>query len=181
MTVLKLTADRSDVRLDRYIADEVEILSRSKAQSNIKAHHILVDGTPAKPSLLLNGGELIQIDLQEDKDMGLEPEEMDLEILFEDEDLVAISKPAGMVVHPGAGNFSGTLVNGLIYHFNKLSELYGSQRPGIVHRLDKDTSGVLLIAKNDSVHMKLAKQFADRMVAKVYLALSGELRQKQKE
>ncbi len=171
MTVLKLTADRSDVRLDRYIADEVEILSRSKAQSNIKAHHILVDGTPAKPSLLLKGGELIQIDLQEDKDMGLEPEEMDLEILFEDEDLVAISKPAGMVVHPGAGNFSGTLVNGLIYHFNKLSELYGSQRPGIVHRLDKDTSGVLLIAKNDSVHMKLAKQFADRMVAKVYLAL----------
>ena len=171
MTVLKLTADRSDVRLDRYIADEVEILSRSKAQSNIKAHHILVDGTPAKPSLLLNGGELIQIDLQEDKDMGLEPEEMDLEILFEDEDLVAISKPAGMVVHPGAGNFSGTLVNGLIYHFNKLSELYGSQRPGIVHRLDKDTSGVLLIAKNDSVHMKLAKQFADRMVTKVYLAL----------
>ncbi len=171
MTVLKLTADRSNVRLDKYIADEVEILSRSKAQSNIKTHNILVDGIPAKPSLLLSGGELIQIELQDAGEMYLESEEMDLEILYEDEDIVAINKPAGIVVHPGAGNYNGTLVNGLIYHFDKLSEVYGSQRPGIVHRLDKDTSGVLLIAKNDTVHMKLSKQFADRDISKVYVAI----------
>ncbi len=171
MTVLKLTADRSDVRLDRYLADEVEILSRTKAQSNIRAHHVLVDGTPAKPSLRLTGGELIQIDLQEDRELDLEPEEMDLDILYEDSDLIAINKPAGMVVHPGAGNLTGTLVNGLIYHFDELSKEYGSLRPGIVHRLDKDTSGVLLIAKNDPTHMNLSRQFANREVSKVYLAL----------
>ncbi|MFQ6607947.1 MAG: RluA family pseudouridine synthase [Fidelibacterota bacterium] len=171
MGVLKLTADRSDIRLDRYLADEVEILSRTKAQHNINAHRVLVDGIPAKPSLRLSGGELIQIDLQDSREIDLEPVEMDLDVLYEDNDLVAINKPAGLVVHPGAGHLTGTLVNGLIYHFKELSKVYGSQRPGIVHRLDKDTSGVLLIAKNDLTHMNLSQQFAERKIKKVYLAL----------
>ena len=171
MSVVNLTADVSMIRLDKFLADEIEILSRSKLKACIKAHGVLVDGQPEKPSHLLRGGEVIQVEIPEETPTTIDGEPIPLDILHEDHQIVVIDKPAGLVIHPGAGNPDGTLVNGLVYHFNELSHVYGNQRPGIVHRLDKNTSGVLVVAKSDESHMRLAQQFNSRTVEKTYLAL----------
>jgi 23S rRNA pseudouridine1911/1915/1917 synthase len=165
-----LTADAGK-RLDHFLQEQLPQYSRSRLQSWIKEDRVEVDGRPAKPSLMLRGGERIEV-----TPAGLPPlkataENLPVEILYEDPSVIAINKPAGMVVHAGAGAHSGTLVNRLVHHFATLSGVGGELRPGIVHRLDKDTSGVLLVARTDAAHRALAEQFAGRTVEKTYLAL----------
>jgi 23S rRNA pseudouridine1911/1915/1917 synthase len=136
-----------------------------------------VNGKPARPRDLVRGSDAIEWREPQITKIEAQPEAMDLEILFEDDDLLVINKPAGLVVHPGAGHQTHTLVNALLAHCKNLSGIGGKERPGIVHRLDKETSGALVIAKNDAAHRDLAKQFADRTIGKIYLALvAGTLR-----
>jgi 23S rRNA pseudouridine1911/1915/1917 synthase len=164
-------------RLDHYLQEQLPPYSRSRLQGWIKDGHVLVNGAPAKVSMLLRGGEQIDVSPAELTPLKATPEDLPLEILYEDESLLAINKPAGLVVHAGAGNFSGTLVNRLVHHFQGLSQVGGDLRPGIVHRLDKGTSGVMLVARDDAAHQSLAAQFAGRSVNKTYLALvQGQVR-----
>jgi len=131
----------------------------------------LVNGSPEKRSFLLKGAERIDVEPAELAPLRATPEDLPLEVLYEDADVIAIHKPAGMVVHTGAGQHSGTLVNAVLHRFGKLSTVGGDLRPGIVHRLDRFTSGVILIARNDAAHRHIAEQFASRQVEKIYLAL----------
>jgi 23S rRNA pseudouridine1911/1915/1917 synthase len=140
-------------------------------QDWIEQGRVLVDGSPEKRSYLLKGAERIDVEPGELAPLRATPEDLPLEVLYEDADVIAINKPAGMVVHAGAGQHSGTLVNAVLHRFRKLSTVGGDLRPGIVHRLDRFTSGVILIARNDAAHRNLAGQFASRQVEKIYLAL----------
>lgn len=158
-------------RLDIYLQTLYPKYSRSRLQEWIKKGRVKVDGKPQKASHILKGGEAIEVEPMELKALKARPEDIELEVLYEDDDVVAINKPAGMTVHAGAGTTDGTLVNALLHRFEKLSQLGGDLRPGIVHRLDKLTSGVILVAKNDIAHRKLQDQFAAREVHKTYIAL----------
>ena len=174
---LRLQFREPPQRLDKYLQDQLASYSRSRLQSWIKLGRVLVDGLPARPSTVLKGGEWIDVAPAELPPLKAFAEDLPLEILYEDNDVVAVNKPAGMVVHAGAGAHSGTLVNALLHHFGELSQVGGELRPGIVHRLDRYTSGVLLVARNDAAHRDLAAQFAGRRVEKTYLALvHGELK-----
>ena len=167
------TADRAEAgrRLDHVLHERLPQYSRSRIQQWIRDGRVLVNGTAARASYTVRGGEAIQVEPAEPPPLRAEPEEIPLTILYEDDDVVAVDKPAGMVVHAGAGVHSGTLVNALLHRFGALSAVGGEMRPGIVHRLDRYTSGVILVAKNDTAHRKLAAQFSGRRVEKVYLAL----------
>lgn len=145
--------------------------SRSRLQDWIKNGRVLVDGIRQKPSFALRGRERIEVEPAELAPLRAFAEDIPLDILHVDDDLIAVNKPAGLVVHAGAGQHSGTLVNALLHQFQTLSRVGGDERPGIVHRIDKDTSGVLLVARTDLAHRKLAEQFAARKVEKKYLAL----------
>jgi 23S rRNA pseudouridine1911/1915/1917 synthase len=145
--------------------------SRSQLQKLIKESLIKVDGKPAKANLQLKSGAAVEIDLPEPVEATPAPENLELPILYQDSDLIVVDKPAGMVVHPAAGHHSGTLVNALLHHVHDLSGIGGEKRPGIVHRLDRGTSGLMVVAKNDAAHQELARQFHDREVEKDYLAL----------
>jgi 23S rRNA pseudouridine1911/1915/1917 synthase len=171
--VLTLSAKESDQhkRLDRFLSEAFPEQSRSQIQKWIADQHVLLDGKPTKASFQLRGGEQIEIALPEAKPSHLLPQAIPLDIVFEDADLAVINKPAGMVIHIGAGIQQGTLVNALLHHFQSLSQSGGADRPGIVHRLDRQTSGLLVVAKNDFSHMNLARQFQTRAVIKRYLAL----------
>jgi 23S rRNA pseudouridine1911/1915/1917 synthase len=158
-------------RLDHYLAEQLPQFSRSRLQEWVKAERVLVDGRAAKASLILRGVETIRVRPAPPPPLHAFAEEIPLEILYEDGDLVAVNKPAGMVVHSGAGNPTGTLVNALLHRYGQLSTAGGEDRPGIVHRLDRYTSGVLVVARNDAAHRALAAQFARREVEKRYLAL----------
>jgi len=158
-------------RLDAFLHERLPEFSRSRLQSWIKAERVLVDGRGTRTSHLLRGSERIEVEAAELPPLRAEPEELPLTILYEDADLVVLDKAAGMVVHAGAGHSRGTLVNAVIHHFGRLSSVAGELRPGIVHRLDRDTSGVLVIARTDRAHSSLARQFHDREVEKTYLAL----------
>lgn len=158
-------------RLDIYLQTLYPKYSRSRLQEWIKKGRVTINGKPAKASQILKGGELIDVQPLELKTLNARPEDLPLEVLYEDDDVVAINKPAGMTVHAGAGITDGTLVNALLHRFEKLSQLGGDLRPGIVHRLDKLTSGVILVAKNDIAHRQLQDQFAGREVEKTYIAL----------
>ena len=167
-------AEASGLRLDHFLATQLPHLSRSRLQALIKEGHILLEGAPAKPGEKLRPGKRISVHEPEAVPAtGAAPEEIPLEILFEDADLIVLNKAPGIVVHPAAGNPCGTLVNALLHHCPTLSGIGGEQRPGIVHRLDKDTSGCIVIAKNDLSHQALSRQFAEREVLKVYLALAS--------
>src|SRR5215469_1249452 len=168
-----LTADSSDAgkRLDHLLHEHLPQYSRSRIQEWIKAGRVLVDGRPERASHQVRAGQAIDVEPADPPPLHAAPEEIPLRILYEDDDVVAIDKPAGMVVHAGAGVHSGTLVNALLHRFGALSAVGGALRPGIVHRLDRFTSGVLLVAKNDTAHQALAAQFSERRVEKVYLAL----------
>ena len=177
---MRLTAESADAgkRLDHLLHQRLPEFSRSRIQEWIKAGRVLVDGRAARPSQAVRGGETIDVEPAAPPPLRAEAEDIPLRILYEDADVVAIDKPAGMVVHAGAGVHSGTLVNALLHRFGALSGVAGELRPGIVHRLDRFTSGVLLVAKNDAAHHKLAAQFSGREVEKVYLALvHGDLKQ----
>jgi 23S rRNA pseudouridine1911/1915/1917 synthase len=146
-------------------------LSRTRIQRAIEDGDILVNDRAVKSSYRLRAGDAIEIDLPEPPAVEITPEPIPLNIVFEDDDVIVVDKPAGMVAHPGAGIETGTLANALVYHFNQLSGAAGRIRPGIVHRIDKETSGLLVVAKNDVSHEKLSDQFRDRRVFKMYAAL----------
>ena len=162
----------SGERLDRVVAVHFPELSRTRVQELIEAGRVHVDGDVVKKaSARLRGGEKISIEIAERPAIVAKPEAIPLEVLYEDEDVIAISKPAGMTVHAGAGNPSGTLVNALLGRGSELSKGGDPLRPGIVHRLDKETSGVILVAKNDAAHARLGDAFQQRAVKKTYIAL----------
>jgi len=167
------TADRAEAgrRLDNVLHERLPQYSRSRIQEWIRDARVLVNGGAARASYTVRGGEAIHLEPADPPPLRAEPEEIPLTVLYEDDDVVAVDKPAGMVVHAGAGVHSGTLVNALLHRFGALSRVGGEMRPGIVHRLDRFTSGVILVAKNDAAHRKLAVQFSSRRVEKVYLAM----------
>lgn len=158
-------------RVDHVLARAMTTLSRSRIQRLIESANVLVNGQPVKPSYKLKPGDKLEIDIPPPEPTQFLPENLTLNIIYEDDDLLIINKPAGLVVHPGAGVRSGTLANALAYHYQQLSSLSGQVRPGIVHRLDKQTSGLLVVAKNDEAHLKLAEQWRRREVEKTYLGL----------
>ena len=158
-------------RLDRFVAAHCTDLSRSRVQELIEAGLLLVNGKPAKASQKLRGGELITVQVKPRPALHAEAQAIPLDVLYEDEDVVAVNKAAGMTVHAGAGNISGTLVNALLGRGQALAQGGDPLRPGIVHRLDKETSGVILVAKNDAAHAKLGEAFRQRDIKKTYIAL----------
>ena len=162
--------DADDLRIDRFLVSVIA-LSRSQIQRLIKDGCVLVAGKAAKANQAVKPGQDISIDVPELIDAAPQPEALPLPILYQDRDLIVVDKPAGMVVHPAAGHESGTLVNALLHHVDDLSGIGGEKRPGIVHRLDKGTSGLMVVAKHDKAHEELARQFAEREVEKEYLAL----------
>ena len=161
-------------RLDAFLAASLAELSRSRIQTLIREQYILVNGNPAKPRDSVKAGDHITIALPEAVPDKAQPQDIPLDIIFEDDDLLVLNKASGMVVHPAAGNPDGTLVNALLHHCKgKLSGIGGVERPGIVHRLDKDTSGCLVVAKSDPAHQSLVTQFAERStMEKLYLAVT---------
>lgn len=165
------TATDAGKRLDQFLREQLPQYSRARLQDWIEQGRVLVNGSPEKRSYLMKGAERIHVRPGELPPLRATPEELPLDVLYEDAGVIAINKPAGMVVHAGAGQHSGTLVNALLHRFGKLSTAGGELRPGIVHRLDRFTSGVILIARNDAAHRNLAEQFASRQVEKIYLAL----------
>ena len=165
--------EQAGKRLDQAVHEQLPAFSRARVQSWIKDGRVRVNGAAERPARLLREGDRVAVEPAELPALRAVPEAIPLRILYEDDDFVAIDKPAGMVVHAGAGVHAGTLVNALLYRFQSLSALGGELRPGIVHRLDRYTSGVLLVAKNDAAHRALAAQFAGRQVEKTYLALVG--------
>src|SRR5216117_3531318 len=165
------------VRLDRFLARELPEHSRSRIQQLIRIGFVRLNGATTRPRQLLRTGDKIEVTEPPPEKIEPRPEPIPLDVLFEDNDLIVINKPAGLTVHPGAGQREHTLVNALLSHCTTLSGIGGKERPGIVHRLDKETSGCLVVAKNDLAHRELSRQFADRTVEKIYLALvAGKLR-----
>jgi 23S rRNA pseudouridine1911/1915/1917 synthase len=165
-------------RLDVFLKTQLPQVSRGVLQSLIEDGAILVDGKKVKPTYAPRAGDVIQINWPEPISPTAEPEEIALDVLFEDEHIIALNKPAGLVVHPAAGHYGGTLVNALLHHCKgQLSGIAGVARPGIVHRLDMDTSGCIVVAKTNEAHLNLAAQFEERRTTKVYRAIvCGELR-----
>lgn len=162
------------LRLDVFLARHIQDYSRTRIQALIKNRQITVNGSAVMPRYCLNAGDVITIKFPDEESRPDKPKPVNisLNILFENEDLVVIDKQPGLVVHPGAGNRNNTLVNGLVYHFRNLSDYNGPDRPGIVHRLDKDTSGIMVIAKNNRSHVFLARQFEKRAVKKTYFGIT---------
>jgi 23S rRNA pseudouridine1911/1915/1917 synthase len=166
------------LRLDRFLAQQLPEYSRARIQQLIRAGFVRLNGEITRPRQPVRSGDEVELTEPPLEKIENQPEPIPLEILFEDNDLIVINKPAGLVVHPGAGHRQHTLVNALLSHCTTLSGIGGKERPGIVHRLDKETSGCLVIAKNDATHRGLSRQFAERTIEKIYLALvAGKLRQ----
>ena len=170
-SALDFVTEAGGDRLDTFLAVRCGDLSRSRLQRLISEGHVTVDGLPAKPSAKLREGQLVHVIIPEPAPSWLEPQPMPLDVVYEDQDALVIDKPAGMTVHPGPGHRDGTLANAVLAHCPDLAGIGGSIRPGIVHRLDKDTSGLLVVAKNETAHNHLARQFKERRVTKAYLAL----------
>lgn len=168
---LVIGPEHAGERLDRYLAGAIPGLSRSQAQRLIDEHHVMVAGRQVKANLAVKEGDQISVELPAPIPTSALAEDIAVPVLYEDADLLVVDKPTGMVVHPAAGHSSGTLVNALLHHVDDLSGIGGQLRPGIVHRLDKGTSGVMVVAKHDTAHEELARQFAEREVAKEYIAL----------
>ena len=166
-----LTADRADERLDLFLVRRLPDLSRSYAQRLIADGQVTVDGTARKANYKLRGGEEIACTMPPAEEIEICAEDIPLDILYEDADIIVVNKARGMVVHPAAGIYTGTLVNALLWHCHDLSGINGALRPGIVHRLDKDTSGVMVAAKNDMAHHYLARQIRDKDARREYRAI----------
>jgi 23S rRNA pseudouridine1911/1915/1917 synthase len=168
---LQPAPDDRGLRLDVFLARHLENLTRSQILLLNRSGAIRIEGRQDKAGYKIRGGETIEVDLQALEPTQLTPEQIPLQIYFEDADLAVIEKPAGRVVHPGSTTAGGTLVHALLFHFQNLSDVGGTSRPGIVHRLDKKTSGLLIVAKNNVAHARLSKAFQDRQIQKSYLAL----------
>ena len=176
----RFVVDEAQPRLDRYLAAQLADHSRAEVQRWIKEGLARVNDRPARPGMALKPGDVVTLIIPEPAPTELLPEDIPLVILYEDEDVIAIDKPAGMVVHPAVGHSRGTLVNAILWHFPGLEGVGEGGRPGIVHRLDKDTSGIILVAKNPRAHRHLQAQFKDRTISKTYLALvHGHLKHSQ--
>jgi 23S rRNA pseudouridine1911/1915/1917 synthase len=165
------SAEDEGQRVDRWLALKLPDSSRTRIQEAIAAGQVRVAGRTARSSLRIRAGQAVEIEIAAEPPPEAAAEPIPLDVLYEDGDLIAVNKPAGLIVHPGAGVQSGTLASGLLHRYGRLSAVGGAARPGIVHRLDKDTSGVLLVARNDAAHIRLVRQFAARRIEKTYLAL----------
>jgi 23S rRNA pseudouridine1911/1915/1917 synthase len=170
---MKLQAGTDDrgLRLDIFLTQRLENLTRSQIQLLNRSGAIRIEGRENKAGYRIRGGEIIDVDLRALQPAPVKPQQIPLHIYFEDQDLAVIEKPAGLVVHPGSGPNTSTVVHALLFHFENLSDIGGQARPGIVHRLDKKTSGLLIVAKNNTAHARLSKAFSDRHVQKTYVAL----------
>ena len=167
---MKLEVSNDFDRLDSFLISKLD-KSRSKIQSMIKSGNIRVNGNVVKPSCYLHIGDIVEVDDVVEEVLSANPEKMDLDIVYEDDDVIVVNKANGVVVHPAVGNTTGTLVNGLMYHSKNLSSINGEFRPGIVHRIDAYTTGLLMVAKNDRAHEILAKQLEEKKTHRVYWAL----------
>ena len=170
---INLVADTSGVRLDKYIADRVPEISRTQGQRLVLDGRVTVNGSPARSSLKLDAGDRIVVELPPPAPSTLTPEAIPIEIVYEDDDLLVVDKPAGLTVHPAPGHPHHTLANAILSHLPQLPDTGDWQRPGIVHRLDKDTSGLIIVAKTDQAHRDLTEQFKKREIGKTYLTLVG--------
>lgn len=167
-----IVEDSLGSRLDQYLAQQLPELSRARIQALLKSGDILVNGKPAKAKTPVERNMRIEVDIPEPEPAEAQPQDIPISVLYEDKDVIVIDKESGMVVHPAAGNPDGTLVNAVLFHCaGNLSGIGGVERPGIVHRLDKDTSGCIVVAKNDAAHLSLTTQFAERDTSKIYLAV----------
>ncbi len=161
-----------DMRIDRYLAEICPDLSRSYVQKLLKSGDVEADGVKVKPSYRVSAGEVVELEVQAPSEPEILAQDMDLDIVYEDEDVILINKPKGMVVHPAAGHYEGTLVNGLMAHCkDQLSGINGMLRPGIVHRIDKDTTGILIVCKNDMAHRSIAAQLKEHSITRRYQAI----------
>ena len=168
MTVL---CEESGLRVDSFLADALEELSRSQIQRLLEGGHVRLGDKAVKKNAKTTAGDAYEVDVPAPREIGILPEDIPLDVVYEDGDVIVINKPKGLVVHPAAGHWSGTLVNALLYHCKDLSGINGALRPGIVHRIDKDTSGLLIVAKNDFAHQALAAQLKDHTLARTYEAI----------
>ncbi|MDI3312567.1 MAG: RluA family pseudouridine synthase [Thermoanaerobacterium sp.] len=170
--MVNIIAEKDDVdkRIDSFLASEVDY-TRSYLKKLILDGLVKVNDKSVKPNYKIKEGDVIDVTIPEAEEIDLKPENIPLDIIYEDDDIIVVNKPQGMVVHPAPGNLSGTLVNALLYHCTNLSGINGELRPGIVHRLDKDTSGVMVVAKNDKAHLELSNQIKNRTILKKYLAI----------
>ncbi len=170
---INLTVENgSDIRLDKWLSETLPQYSRQTAQNLIADGLVKVNGKTLKKKELLKNGDLVAVEIPKSQPTEIIPQPISFETIFEDDSLLVINKPQGLVVHPGAGNLDKTLVNGLVYYCDDFQVEEGDFRPGIVHRLDKDTSGIILVAKTKEAHFKLAEQFATRKIKKTYLAIT---------
>ena len=165
-----MICDVNGVRIDQYLVEKLDF-TRSKIEKIIKEDKVKVNGNVVKKSYILKQGDLIEVEEYIEPVMSIEPVDMNLDIVYEDHDVIIVNKANGVVVHPAPGNYSNTLVNGLIFHSKQLSSLNGEFRPGIVHRIDADTTGLLMVAKNDKAHAILAKQLEEKTTTRRYIAL----------
>jgi 23S rRNA pseudouridine1911/1915/1917 synthase len=171
ITTIIVPAGSEGIRLDRFLASVLGGQSRSQIQRLIRDGQVRVDGRTARPNQPVKPGYAITVQIPQPVDAAPRPEALPLPILYQDQDIILVDKPAGMVVHPAGGHSGGTLVNALLHHIDDLSGIGGERRPGIVHRLDRGTSGLMVVAKHDRAHEELARQFRDREVDKEYIAL----------
>ena len=170
---LLCSSEAAGMRIDKYISDNIAELTRSAVQGLIESGLVLADGKSVSKNYKIRGSEKVVVEIPEPEPMDAIPEDIPLEIVYEDDDLLVVNKPKGMVVHPAHGNYTGTLVNALLHHCgDSLSGINGVIRPGIVHRIDKDTSGLLIVAKNDSAHLHLAEQIKEHSFTREYEAVA---------
>jgi len=167
---MKLVVDKEEIRIDKYLSDNTEF-SRELITKMLKEEYILVNDKKVKPSYKTKLNDIVSIDESYKVEQDINPVKMSLNIVYEDKDIMVINKPSGLVVHPGNGNINNTLVNGLMYYTNELSDIGGNERVGIVHRLDKDTSGLMLVAKSNKAHEILSDDFKNKRVYREYYAL----------
>jgi len=174
-----VTEDAGGIRIDKWISDQDCGLSRNAAQKLITDGAVTINGKTASKNTKVSAGDIIEFEIPEPEELKAEPENIPVEIVYEDEHLLVVNKPKGMVVHPAAGNYNGTLVNALLYHCSgRLSSINGVIRPGIVHRIDKNTSGLLIVAKNDTAHTGLAAQIKEHSFTREYEAIvTGKLKE----
>lgn len=171
METIEFEIDKKMGRLDKYLSEQLEDISRSQIQEMIKEGYVLVNGKTEKASYKLEAGDMVELTMMPPKDMEIKPENIPLDIVYEDSDVLVIDKANDMIVHPTLSIVSNTLVNAILYHCQDLSGINGVNRPGIVHRIDKETSGLLMVAKNDLAHRSLSQQLKDHTVTRSYVAL----------
>ena len=175
---MKVLCEESGLRVDSFLSAQLEELSRSQIQKLLEEGQVTLNGCPVKKNAKTTAGDEFDVTVPAPQEIGILPEDIPLDVVYQDGDVIVINKPKGLVVHPAAGHWSGTLVNALMFHCKDLSGINGALRPGIVHRIDMDTSGLLIVAKNDFAHQRLADQLKDHTLARTYEAIvCGNLRE----